>query len=1221
MDGFPGSSIETKAMSININGKEEKWFTSTMNYCTKKKVAYQFHSGKFGEFMKSLSNDELFFKTIVVDGKVYYSTEEHAKEAVAARWIDSITSASKHRNTYFHDETLVPLRYCVEMPLFLLQNNTTGWSASPQYDLISKMQQQYGPVDVTYEIKSEQFEFQGESREWYSATCFHPITNEGFDSGVFVTNGAMSFTKLPLMPTGPIALEEIQIRDNRVYYKDEEFAKHAAAARALDCLNYRNGEETYKADLGRMCIEEPYAMAEGIKRPIEYGKIQKIVEERRLDTQTQIVFGVLIDVIMTRPHLLHVPRDLYKCAHDRMGRELPSYELTTHNQTDGKPWITSSVTDPMTGEVFHSGLSGDDVDAPLMQGAKMRVPLSKANVKVINGEVYYENESLAKNAAAARAIDNYLFRGDMHRSKHIEAEPRIQLCMEDPYATSEERDAQHIDYTILLDKRAIRSNRSDNKTALPTRQISFNQIRFNQILADVFQRYSYQLHVPMSLMVEVINRYNRSLNQQEILPECNTTKISDGQDQWCTSTLVNPITGEEFCSGLVGKEVNVPKAKGCFMRVPLHEAEVKVVDGKVYYRDNKLANHAAAARALDCYFFRRAKSGFDDDLSKIQLCMEDPYSTADERDAQHIDYTILQLLKKSGAPKTNTVDVNARNTNISAAGADFFDKRLHDLFKRTPHHLHVPMKFLENYSKYSTASISEGQDQWHTSTVAITKTGEEFCSGLVGEEVDVPKVEGSTIRLPLHEAEVKVVDGKVYYRDSKLADHAAAARALDCLIFRRAKRGFDDDLSKIQLCMEDPYSTASEMDTQKIDYESLLAQRSDRMASHTVLAKDFETYITQDASAVVDEDDTYEIMPVNPNESAISSKLSTMGRIAEIWTNRHDTTSQALQSAMEELSPRKRLDNIMAWYERVNKSPRTYDDAIALSNLCKRVLAVLAECNTDAMMNIGGTNFSTTKKGQDIWNQLCSLQSEFSVSFLDTNACNNYIRCLVGSTDHSGITTAEALLMGMMKGVELYGDLEVTLPSPNVDTYNAVMTLWSKTDILEAKKGVNRVYALLEDAFEAGGCESELQPNIDTFKILAAINSKTDDGAFSLDRAKDCLEKMRQLSEKHSLGDSILPDVSIYNAALSKRNFASNEYNPAWLWNGRAFDGGFADATESSNNEGSEVEAWCRLMNSNGIIGDINTFEEVIQTWIDTGTFDGLVSSHHFARIVLLARI
>eukprot|EP00956_Cyclotella_meneghiniana_P033158 scaffold94010_cov53-Cyclotella_meneghiniana.AAC.1 len=573
-----------------------------MNYCTKKKVAHQFHSGKFGEFMKSLSNDELFFKTIVVDGKVFYSTEEHAKEAVAARWIDSIASLLKHeRSIFFHDETLVPLRYCVEMPLSLLQNTATSWfSASPQYDLICKMQQQYGPVDVTYEIKSEQFEFQGESRKWYSATCLHPITNEGFDSGVFVTNSFMSLKRLPLMPTGPIALEEIQIRDNRVYYKDEESARHAAAARALDCFNYRNGEETYKADLGRMCIEEPYTKDEGIKRTIDYEKIQQIVEERRLDTQTQIVFGVLIDLIMTRPHLLHVPQDLYKNVRLWIGGELPSYEVTTHNHTDRKTWITSSVTDPMTGEVFHSGLVGDDVDAPLVYGAKMRIPLSKANVKVINGEVYYENESLAKNAAAARAIDNYLFRGDMHRSKHIEAEPRIQLCMEDPYATSEERDAQHIDYTILLDKRATRANHSDNKTALPTRQISFNQISFNQILADVFQSLSYQLHVPMSLMFEVIKRYNLSLNQQVILPECNTTQISNGlRDTWFTSTLVNPITGEEFCSGLVGKEIDVQKKKGCTMKVPLHEAEVKVVDGKVYFRDNKLANHAAAARALD----------------------------------------------------------------------------------------------------------------------------------------------------------------------------------------------------------------------------------------------------------------------------------------------------------------------------------------------------------------------------------------------------------------------------------------------------------------------------------------------------------------------------------------------------------------------------------------------------------------------------------------------
>ena len=529
--------------------------------------------------------------------------------------------------------------------------------------------------------------------------------------------------------------------------------------------------------------------------------------------------------------------------------------------------------------------------------------------------------------------------------------------------------------------------------------------------------------------------------------------------------------------------------------------------------------------------------------------------------------------------------------------------------------MHVPKKFLGNRLEghsncwtYSSTSISEGQDQWYTSTVANPITAEEFNSGLVGKEVDVPKAKGNMMLIPLHKAEVKVVDGKVYYRDNKSADHAAAARAIDCYIFRRAKRGLSDDLSKIQLCMEDPYATANERDAQKIDYEALLARRSGDTAPHLVLAENRETNIPQNESIGVNGDETNQLMPGDANKSAISSKLSTMGRIAEIWTNQSDTTSGASELSMEELPPRKRLDNIMAWYERVNKSPRTYDDAAALSDLCKRVLAVLAECNSDAMVNLGGTNFSITTKGQDIWNQLCSLQSEFCVSFLDTDACNNFIMCLECSTDHSSTTTAEALLMGMINE-EVYGDLNVTLPCPNVDTYNAVMTLCSKSDILEAKKAVNRVYTLLEDAFEAGGGESELYPNIDTFKILTAVNSKTNDGAFSLDKAKDCLEKMRQLSGKSSLGNSIRPDVSIYNAALCKQKFVSNDYNPAWLWNGRAFDGGFADATESSNIEGSEVEEWCRLMNSNGIMGDISTFEEVIQTWIDTGTFDGLVSS------------
>jgi hypothetical protein len=585
--------------------------------------------------------------------------------------------------------------------------------------------------------------------------------------------------------------------------------------------------------------------------------------------------------------------------------------------------------------------------------------------------------------------------------------------------------------------------------------------------------------------------------------------------------------------------------------------------------------------------------------------MEDPYMTADERDAQSIDYNSLldQRVLLNQMKSTSIV-------SLPEFDPESFDASLAVSFDRSSYQLHVPLSFIDDLFK---RFVSVGQrkietevyfcdeEEWFTSTI-VDSTGEKFHSGLIGEEVKVMKKSGATMATPLHEAEVKVVDGRVYYRNPKIATHAAAARAIDCYICRRASRraNNNDKLSKIRLCMEDPYMTADGRDAQSIDYKSLLARRN-RTSSITTCF--------DDASF---EEDTYSLASKNHDEIiGKQSKLSTMGRIAEIWTN-HEQSSRSEESGAEDLqSPSQiRLDNILAWYKHVNKSPKTYDDAVALANLCKRMLGVLGQSNKD-QNGVPCTNIisSTVSKGaEDIWDRLCLLQTEFGASFLDIDTCNTYLTCHDNS-DLENATKGEVLL-ACMANQEEYGELSVMLPCPNVDTYNAVMSLWSRAnvDTRDAKNGVNRVYTLLQDTRQTSLDAPKLQPTVETFRILIAVNSKTDDGSFSFSNAKSCLDQIKHLSE--SDGDSFRPDLSIYNAALSKRNRVDdNTYKPAWLWNGRAFDDGFVDGTEVSNAEGLDVEEWCKLMETNSIAGDIETFEAVIQTWIDSGTLDGLVSS------------
>jgi hypothetical protein len=307
-----------------------------------------------------------------------------------------------------------------------------------------------------------------------------------------------------------------------------------------------------------------------------------------------------------------------------------------------------------------------------------------------------------------------------------------------------------------------------------------------------------------------------------------------------------------------------------------------------------------------------------------------------------------------------------------------------------------------------------------------------------------------------------------------------------------------------------------------------------------------------------------------------------MGRIAELWSQQPDQSS-----AVEDQSYDLRLQNIMAWYKRANKSPTAYDDAVALSNLCKKVLRVLAESGVN---NDGSFEVDIAEEGSHVWNKLCELQSKFGASSIDTISCNSYIECLDPSNPTSALL-AEDLLSHMAAEKE-YGDYNLVLPGPNVGTYNAVMRLWSETSGLN-KDAMNRVYSKLEDS-------TDVYPNNETFKILIAINSKRDDGSFSFHDAKRCLRKMSESCP------SLRPDLDVFNAALRKRRLTNDEYKPTWLCNGRAFDGGFIDPKQSSNTE--DVEQWCVFMEKSGIIGDIETFEAGIQAWVDTGTVDGLVS-------------
>ena len=203
---------------------------------------------------------------------------------------------------------------------------------------------------------------------------------------------------------------------------------------------------------------------------------------------------VFLDRMRDKPSLIHVPNMfLYTsiCAragaiNERAGgvnnlNGTYSYELETFEEKM-HTWYTATWIDPLTGEKFQSGL-GRRLDAERierMKSASLKIPLYEADVRVRDGRVYYYDERLAKNAAAARAIDCYMFREEQQGEHEQE---RIQLCYENPYNTASATDGIEIHYNSLLDQtRGGHENSSSHR---------FSNLARNK---------PFQLHVPIQFL-------------------------------------------------------------------------------------------------------------------------------------------------------------------------------------------------------------------------------------------------------------------------------------------------------------------------------------------------------------------------------------------------------------------------------------------------------------------------------------------------------------------------------------------------------------------------------------------------------------------------------------------------------------------------------------------------------------------------------------------------
>ena len=111
------------------------------------------------------------------------------------------------------------------------------------------------------------------------------------------------------------------------------------------------------------------------------------------------------------------------------------------------------------------------------------------------------------------------------------------------------------------------------------------------VFSLVAKKHPYLLHVPKQLLYMAL----QSRVVQSPLAFNVQTKMV-GNRSWYNASFTDPFE-ETFDSGL-GKELGVPPNKSASMRTPLHQAEVQVIDGLVYYDSPRRAEHAAAGESV-----------------------------------------------------------------------------------------------------------------------------------------------------------------------------------------------------------------------------------------------------------------------------------------------------------------------------------------------------------------------------------------------------------------------------------------------------------------------------------------------------------------------------------------------------------------------------------------------------------------------------------------------
>ena len=634
-------------------------------------------------------------------------------------------------------------------------------------------------------------------------TCnFHcPITNEVIGPGIIRDEHKSSLFSPPSRKRSLTSTTYIHKQDDDdgvIYYRNRSTALEACCAKIFDHIPLHVRQQFYRGENidrnkypSNFCeddldinVLEALASVDFHRNVIQNKDLIPLVEENSFPIQP-VDSAENEKGIMNRAQIL---KKLHRSYYDPSisGNKIEriihkSITITSFNdEVTGKTWWHAEFTSPISNETFTCGTS------------------TYRESKIINGQTYYEQENWARRAAIQRATDCFVHRGgwtntttdDFKFDKKL-LNGYVNFCKEEPY------DSEEI-YSVkpLQDIINSKYDEGDDVDVYQNVLISRNNEEIisskfddqNEAVKDDFineENDAKQNLDKTRKMLQPIDEFRKLLISYD--PAMHDTNFTKGMTYLFLYTHFNDeVTGKTWWHA----EFTTPVSNETFKCGTLKHLESKNINGQIYYQTKTLARSATIGRAVDCFAHRGGWTNTNADDFKFDnkylvgydnFCMEAPY------DSEEI--FSVQVL-----PEQPKMDINQTNQMMISKLAP---KSI--IYSRYNALLSEPLP----RDNFSTVSIEIGDDniEYWTSTFECPLTGRTFLSGTLKEYLN--ETNGDEI-IP----KMISVNGMVYYRSKKDAEHAASGRANDVLssINYFASYGVSEHIIVPQFCDEDPHS-------------------------------------------------------------------------------------------------------------------------------------------------------------------------------------------------------------------------------------------------------------------------------------------------------------------------------------------------------------------------------------------------------------------------------